>query len=113
MTVRCKHEHQNWEIAAETTNNFIGKKLSHHNFQISNVDHLEKFFSKVRQKLSRDEMLDINVNAVIWRISVSATMKLTVHLGQITMRISVQQHTDFEKIKTLCDISQKLILNHD
>ena len=56
---------------AETTKETIGAKLSHHNFQISgsNVGHLEKVCSNVRQKLSRpqgSDVLDIDINAMIW-----------------------------------------------
>ena len=61
-----------------------------------------KFFSNVRQNLSRlevDEMLDVEVNGMIWRIFTSATMKAAVHFGQ-----------NYEE--PLFDISQSLILNH-
>ena len=58
-----------WEPVAETTNKTSGTKLYHYNFLISTVDHLQKVYSNVRQSLSRlrpDEMLDIDVNAMIW-----------------------------------------------
>ena len=49
------------------------------------VGHHEKVNSNVRQKLGRqpeDNMLEIDVNMMIWRIFMSATMKAAVHLGQ-------------------------------
>ena len=56
---------------AETTEETIGAKLSHLNFEISgsNVGHLEKVFPNVRQKLSRPQrsgVFDIDINAMIW-----------------------------------------------
>ena len=71
---------QVWHSDANRT---IGAKVSHHNFQICN--HLENVYSCVRQKSSRpqgDEMLDIDVNATIWGISMSATIRAAVHFGQ-------------------------------
>ena len=71
--IRMQTRSPAWEPVAETTNKTIGTKLYHYNFQISNVDH-----PHVRQSLSRpqgDEMLDIDVKAMIWRIFMSATMK--------------------------------------
>ena len=55
---------------AETTNNPLGTRLSHHNLRISrdNVGHLEKVYSNVRQKHGRqpgDDVLEIDVNAMI------------------------------------------------
>ena len=62
------------EPAAETTKKTIGAKLSRHNFQIPNVDHLGKVYSNVPQKVSRpqeDKMLDIDFNRMIWGIFMS------------------------------------------
>ena len=59
---------------AKTSNRLNEIRLTHHDFQIFNVDHLEKVFSNVRQKLSRlewDEMLDVEINGMIWRIFIS------------------------------------------
>ena len=69
----------------ETANKTIGTKLCHHNFHSSNVGHLQKVFSNVRKKSSRpqgDEVLDFEVNAVIWESLMLATMKGALHLGQ-------------------------------
>ena len=83
---------------AETTKKPIAGKLSHHNFEISrsNVGHLEKVCSNVRQKLSRpqgDDMLDIDVNAMIWGIPMSATLKAAVHLGPYFQELSAAGHS--------------------
>ena len=101
----------------ETLNRVICTKLSHHNFQISNVEHLERVVSNVRQKLCRPQgykMLNIDFNAIIWRLFMSATMKAAVHLGQYYQEnLRTTKNTDFEKDKTLFDTSQKLMLNHE
>ena len=109
---------QVWHSDANTitTNKTIDTKLFHHNFQISNVDHLKKVYSNVRLKLSRpqgDEMLDIDVNAMISGIFASATVKAAVHLGQDYQENlrTTKNNTDFKKVQTLFDISQKLIPN--
>ena len=68
-----------------TTKKTIVTKLSHHNFQLSNVDYLEKVLKNELRKLSRpqrDDMSDININAMIYGIFISATVKATAHLGQ-------------------------------
>ena len=57
-------------------------------------------------------MPEIDVNAMIWRVLMSATMKAAVHLGQdFSDNLRITRNTDFEKVEQLFDISQKLILN--
>ena len=101
---------------AKTIHILSDTKLTHHNFQISNVDHLEKVFSNVRQKLSRppgDEIFDVDVNGMIWRIFMSATTKAAVHLGQDFLEnLRTTKNTYFKQVKTLFDISQKPGLKH-
>ena len=59
-------------------------------------------------------MPDIDINAIIWGIFVSATMKAAVYLGQdFQENLRTTKNTDFEKVKLLFDISQKLILNQN
>ena len=69
--------------------------------------HLEKLHSNVRQKLGRqpeDDMLEIDVNMMLWRMLMSA------HLGQDYHEIlRTTKNTDFDKSKQLFDISQKLM----
>ena len=88
-------------------------RLTHHNFEIFNVNHLEKVFSNVRQKLNRperDEMKDVQGNGMIWGIFMSATMTAAVHLGaDFEERLRTSLNTDFEQAKTLFNISQSLI----
>ena len=56
-------------------------------------------------------MLDIDVNAMIWRIFTSATAEAAVHLGQVYQdNLRTDKNTDFDKVKPLFDIS-KLSLN--
>ena len=73
------------KLVTETTKNPIGTGPSHHNMTISRnyVGHLEKV-SNVRQKRGRqpeDDMPEIDVNMMIWRKCMPATMKAAVHLG--------------------------------
>ena len=57
-------------------------------------------------------MLDIDVNAMIWGISMSATMKAAVHLGyDYQENLRATKNTDIEKVKPLFDISQKKVPN--
>ena len=60
----------------------------------------------------KETMPDIDVNAMIWRIFLSATMKAAVHLGQdYQENLRTTKNIDFEKAQQLFDISHKLILN--
>ena len=57
-------------------------------------------------------MPDIDVNAMIWCIFVSATMTAAVHLGQDCQEnLRATKNTDFETVKQLLGAAQKLILN--
>ena len=61
-----------------------------------------------------DDMSDIDINAMICGIFISATAKAAVHLGQdYQENLRTTKNTDFEKVKELFDISQKLILNQN
>ena len=101
---------------AQIHNRLTETKLAHNNFQIFNVPYLKKVFTNVRQKFSRheeDQMLDLEVNGIIWWIFLSETMKAAVRLGPVhEQNLCTTKNTDFEQFKTLCDISQRLILNH-
>ena len=56
-------------------------------------------------------MLDLKVNVIIWGTFMSATMKTAVHLGlDHEKNLLIAKNTDFEELKTLFDITQKLIL---
>ena len=92
-------------------------KFEHQNLQVSDNLYIEKVFTNVRQKLNRsedDQMLDQRVNVLIWRIFMSTTMKTAIHLGEIyNENLIAYRNTDFGALKTLFEITQKLILNHN
>ena len=55
-------------------------------------------------------MLDNDVNDMTWGIFLSATAKVAVHLGQeYQENLHTTKKTDFEQVKALFVISQKLI----
>ena len=99
------------------TNQLARKKLDHHDMQISDNQDFEKVFTNIRQKLNRSEnekILDPKVNVLIWWLFMSTTMKAAVLLGHKYNDNSVtNRNTDFEELKTLFDISQRLILDQD
>ena len=80
-------------------------RLTHHNFEISNTPYLEKLLTNVRHKLSRqevDQMLDLKVNGISWRIFMLATLKAAVHLGlHYKKDLFFTKNTDFEQLKTM------------
>ena len=54
-------------------------------------------------------MPDIDVNAMIWGFFMSATTKAAENLGQDDQEnLRTTKNTDFEQVKQLFDISQKL-----
>ena len=77
---------------------------------------LRKSSRMFRQKLNRPEdgqqVLDQKVNVWMWRLFVSATMKAAIHFGEnYKDNLFTHRNTDFEALKTLFDITQKLNLN--
>ena len=107
---RCKFELQHRDACCKIDKEFYPvQDLFPDILKISpnNVEYLEKVHSNVRRKLSRpqnDGMEQININAMIWGIFKSATMKAAVHLGRgvVMKKICVPpKNTDFEKIKPL------------
>ena len=73
------------KFVAQMTKTPVGTRLFHHNMTISpnNVGHLEKVYSNVRQKLGRQlrgDKPEIDVNAMIRPVFMSATMKAAVHI---------------------------------
>ena len=69
----------------------------------------KKVHSSARRKLGRqleDDMLEVDVNMMIWGTFMSATMKAAVHLGQDDQgNLRTTKNTDFEKGKQLFDRS--------
>ena len=55
-------------------------------------------------------MFDLRSNVLIWGLFISTTMKSAIHLGLECDQILIaRQSTNFEGIKTLFDISLRLI----
>ena len=79
-----------------------------HNFQRSDRAHLEQVFLNLRQKIGRkpeDEMLDINVNALMWGMFMSATMDAAVHLGKFHQdNLQSVKNTKERHLKKLFDV---------
>ena len=81
--------------------------FSCHNFEISrnSVNHLENVYSnkcKTETESSSDDMFDSDVNAMIWGILTSATMRAAVYLGQDYQdNLRTTKNTDFEKVKKI------------
>ena len=74
---------------------------------------LRKVFTNLRRKLNRmedDEMFDLKTNVLIWGLFMSTTIKPAIHfgLGYVKFFIACQK-TNFEGIKTLFDVSSRLI----
>ena len=91
--------------------------LEFHNVQISDHRYLEKVFKNLRQKLNLAEeapVLDLKTNVLIWGLFMSTTTKAAVHLGPNYKDIfEVYRNTNFEQLKNLFDITQRLILEHE
>ena len=53
-------------------------------------------------------MLDLKVNAIIWRILMSATRKAAIHLGlDYEINLFITKNTDFERLKTFSILRKK------
>ena len=78
-----------------------------------NFGYVEKIFTHLRRKLNRtedDEMFDLKTNVLIWGLFMSTTMKSATHLGmEYDQNLIACQNTNFEGIKTLFDLSLRLI----
>ena len=85
--------------------------------QISDHRYLEKVFQNLRQKLNLAEeapILDLKTNALIWGLLISTTMKAADHLGpNYKENLVVCKNTNFEELKNLFDITQRMILEDD
>ena len=99
----------------EVENQLTEVKLNHHNLEIPNTRHIEEVSANVRQKWNRpedDQMVpDPKVNVLECSLFVSTTMKAAIHLGEnYKDNLFIHRNTDFEALKPLFDITQKLIL---
>ena len=87
VTSRWKSEHQNGETrGGNDKETHLYKIVSPRHGDIQeNVGQFEKVYSNVRRKLGRqpeDDMLEIDVNAMILGNVYAATMQASVHLGE-------------------------------
>ena len=82
-----------------------------------NVEYMEKVLLVVRQKLGRpeeDKMEQINTNAKIWRLLMTACTKAAVHLRKdYGGNLSATKNTDSSEIKHLFSISLNLIRDQE
>ena len=74
-------------------------------------------FKNLRQKLNlpeREQRVDQKTSVLIWGLFMRTTMKASVHLEQnYNENLVTSRNTNFEELKTLFDITQKLILKQD
>ena len=84
--------------------------------QVTDYKYVEKVFTNLSHKLNRsenDEMFDFKTNGITWGLFVSTTMKSAVHLGREYQHIlTARRNTNFEEIKTLFDITLRLIVEN-
>ena len=104
------------KLGHEVQNQLADVKLSHHILQVSSTQNTVKVFANVRPKMNRPEddqmALDQKVNVLIWVLFMSPTMKAAIHLGEnYNENLFTYKNTNFKALKTLFDITQKLILN--
>ena len=90
-------------------------RLEFHNLQVSDHQYLEKVFKNLRQKLNLIEeapVLDLKTNVLILGLFMSTTLKASVHLGpNYTEILELYRNTNFEGLKNLFGITQRLIWN--
>ena len=102
----CRNLQRNMEIQLQIT------RLDHHNLQVTDCKYVDNIFTNLRRKLGRsenDEMFDLktNVQSGDW---MSTTMKSAAHLGrEYQPNLIACRNSNFEEIKTLFDITLRLI----
>ena len=77
--------------------------------QVTDCGYVEKVFTNLRRKLNRtedDEMFDLKTNVLMRGLSMSTTLHLGLEHDQ---KLSACQNTNFGGIKTLFDVSLRLI----
>ena len=105
-----KTNQQAIEIQLEKT------RLDCQNLQVTNYEYVEKVFKNLGHKLSRsenDEMFDLKTYVLIWELLMSTTMNSAVHLGrEYQQNLIACRNTNFEELKTLLDITLRLIVEN-
>ena len=95
------------EIQLQTT------RMDHHNLQVTDYGYVEKVFTNLRRKLNRteeDEIFDLKTNVLIWGLFMQTTVRSAIRLGlDYDQNLIACQNTNFEGIKTLFEISVRLI----
>ena len=76
-----------------------------------------KKFSRISvtnlSRLENDEMFDLKTNVLIWGLFMSTTMKSAVRFGREYQQNWIAcRNTNFEEIKTLFDITLRLIVDN-
>ena len=99
----------------EAQNQLKEVKLNNHNLEISNTRYTENVFADVRQKLNRPEddqiVLDKGSQCVDMGLFMSTTTQAAIHLEEnYNENWFTCTNPNFEALKTLFDITQKLIL---
>ena len=101
----------------ESTTNLQGLSWPATIFKSPTIYTLRKVFTNVRHKLNRSEdekILDQRWNVLMWELFMSTTMKAAVHLGQTyNENLITCRNTNFEELKMLFDVTQKLILDQN
>ena len=95
-------------------NRLTETRLTHHILKIFNRPYLEKVFSNVQKKMNRpedDQILDLKVSVLFWRLFVSATMKAAIHLGldlnanlftyNFTQKLVLEQKREIKQVSTI------------
>ena len=91
-------------------------RLDDQTLQVTEYGYVEKVFKNLRHKLSRsenDEMFDLTINVLIWGLFMSTTMKSAVRpCREYQQNLIACRNTNFEDLKTLFDITLRLIVEH-
>ena len=88
------------KLGREAQDPLTETNLTHHNLEVPDTPSCQKVFANVRRKLSRLEVF------------ISATMEAAIQLGEnYNENLFTYRNTDFKALKTLFDITQKLILS--
>ena len=92
-------------------------RLEFHNMQVSDKRYLEKVFRNQRQKLNLAEeapVLHLKTDVLIWGLFMSTVMTASVYLGpNYIEHLEVYRNTNFEELKNLFDVAQRLTLDHE
>ena len=101
-----------WKQQQGIENQLERTRSDFHNMQISDSLYVDKVFENLRQKLRLSSFsLDAKTNVLIWGLLVPATTKSSVYLGlQYQENLVAYKNTNFEELKTLFDITQRLIV---